>query len=136
MGQAPIRELCTSVGVKVSKGYLAALLTNTADFAPEAQALGVAGLVCDGYAPIDVTPTRVAGVEQECHVLGNTAFVFYHTDLFRDRQAALRTLQLGAVSTFDGQRCCLDLPFSGRDAGRKHAYGAGDAAGGPALHPA
>jgi hypothetical protein len=47
-----------------------------------------------------VTPTRVAGVEQECHVLGNTTFVYYHTDRFRDRQAALRTLQLGAPSTF------------------------------------
>jgi hypothetical protein len=79
---------------------LAGLLTNTEGFAPEAQALGEAGLACDGYAHIDVTPTRVAGVEQECHVLGNTAFVFYHTDLFRDRQAALRTLQLGAASTF------------------------------------
>ena len=100
VGQAQIRRLFTSVGVRVSAGYLAGLLTNTEGFAPEAQALGEAGLACDGYAHIDVTPTRVAGVEQECHVLGNTAFVFYHTDLFRDRQAALRTLQLGAASTF------------------------------------
>jgi hypothetical protein len=60
----------------------------------------IAHVVRDGYAHIDVTPTRVAGVEHQCHVLGNTAFVFYHTDLFRDRQAALRTLQLGAPSTF------------------------------------
>jgi hypothetical protein len=100
VGQAQIRRLFGSVGVQVSAGYLAGLLTNTEDFAPEAQAVGVAGLVCDGYAHIDVTPTRVAGVEQECHVLGNTAFVYYHTDLFRDRQAALRTLHLGAPSTF------------------------------------
>jgi hypothetical protein len=100
VGQAQIRRLFTSVGVQVSAGYMASLMTNTDDFAPEAQALGAAGLACDGYAHIDVTPTRVAGVEQECHVLGNTAFVFYHTDLFRDRQAALRTLQLGAPSTF------------------------------------
>jgi hypothetical protein len=100
VGQAQIRRLFASVGVRVSAGYLAGLLTNTAGFAPEAQAVGVAGLACDGYAHIDVTPTRVAGAEHECHVLGNTAFVFYHTDLFRDRQAALRTLQLGAPSTF------------------------------------
>src|ERR1035437_4973580 len=100
VGQAQIRRLFGSMGVQVSAGYLAGLLTNTEDFAPEAQAVGAAGLACDGYAPIDVTPTRVAGVEQECHVLGNTAFVFYHTELFRDRQAALRTLQLGAASTF------------------------------------
>jgi hypothetical protein len=100
MGQAQIRQLFTSVGVRVSAGYLAGLLTDTADFAPEAQAVGVAGLACDGYAHLDVTPTRVAGSEQECHVLGNTAFVYYYTDLFRDRQAALRTLQLGAASTF------------------------------------
>jgi Transposase IS66 family len=100
MGQAQIRQLFTSVGVRVSAGYLAGLLTDTADFAPEAQAVGVAGLAQDGYAHLDVTPTRVAGVEQECHVLGNTAFVFYHTDLFRDRQAALRALQLGAETRF------------------------------------
>jgi hypothetical protein len=100
VGQAQIRRLFGSVGVQVSAGYLAGLLTNTAGFAAEAQALGAAGLACDGYAHLDVTPTRVAGGEHECHVLGNTAFVFYHTDLFRDRQAALRTLQLGAASTF------------------------------------
>ena len=100
MGQAPIRTLFTSVGVKVSKGYLSTLLTNTDGFSAEAQAVGTAGLACDGYAHIDVTPTRVAGVEHECHVLGNTAFIYYHTDLYRDRQAALRTLQLGAASTF------------------------------------
>jgi Transposase IS66 family len=100
VGQAQIRRLFGSVGVRVSAGYLAGLLTNTADFAPQAQAIGAAGLACDGYAHIDVTPTRVAGVEQSCHVLGNTAFVYYYTDLFRDRQAALRTLQLGAPSTF------------------------------------
>ena len=100
VGQAQIRRLFGSMGVEVSAGYLAGLLTNTEDFAAQAQAVGAAGLACDGYAHLDVTPTRVAGVEQECHVLGNTAFVYYHTDLFRDRQAALRTLQLGAPSTF------------------------------------
>jgi hypothetical protein len=100
VGQAQIRRLFGSMGVEVSAGYVAGLLTNTEEFAAQAQAVGVAGLACDGYAHIDVTPTRVAGVEQECHVLGNTAFVYYHTDLFRDRQAALRTLQLGAPSTF------------------------------------
>jgi hypothetical protein len=112
MGQAQIRRLFASVGVRVSAGYLADLLTNTAGFAPEAQAVGIAGLACDGYAHIDVTPTRVAGVEQECHVLGNTTFVYYYTDRFRDRQAALRTLQLGAESTFqlnDAAWTFLDL---------------------------
>ena len=100
VGQAQIRRLFGSVGARVSAGYLAGLLTATENFVPEARALGEAGLACDGYVHIDVTPTRVAGAEHECHVLGNTAFVFYHTDLFRDRQAALRTLQLGAPSTF------------------------------------
>jgi Transposase IS66 family len=100
VGQAQIRRLFGSMGVEVSAGYLAGLLTNPEEFAAHAQAVGAAGLACDGYAHLDVTPTRVAGVEQECHVLGNTAFVYYHTDRFRDRQAALRTLQLGAASTF------------------------------------
>ena len=100
VGQAQIRRLFGSMGVRVSAGYVAGLLTNTEDFAAQARAIGEAGLACDGYAHLDVTPTRVAGVEHECHVLGNTAFVYYHTDLFRDRQAALRTLQLGAPSRF------------------------------------
>jgi len=100
VGQAQIRRLFGSMGVRVSAGYVAGLLTNTEDFAAQARAIGEAGLACDGYAHLDVTPTRVAGVEQECHVLGNTAFVYYHTDLYRDRQAALRTLQLGAPSMF------------------------------------
>lgn len=100
VGQAQIRRLFGSMGVPVSAGYVAGLLTNTEEFAAHAQAVGEAGLACDGYAHLDVTPTRVAGVEQECHVLGNTAFVYYHTDPFRDRQAALRTLQLGAPSMF------------------------------------
>jgi hypothetical protein len=100
MGQGPIRTLFTSVGVKVSKGYLANLLNTTDGFAAEAQAVGATGLACDGYAHIDVTPTRVAGVAHECHVLGNTTFIYYHTDRYRDRQAAVRTLQLGAENTF------------------------------------
>lgn len=75
MGQAAIRKLFTSVGVLVSKGYVAGLLANTDGFTAEAQALGEAGLGGEGYAHIDVTPTKVGGVEHECHVLGNTAFV-------------------------------------------------------------
>jgi hypothetical protein len=114
VGQAQIRRLVASVGVQVSAGYLAGLLTDTADFAPEAQAVGVAGLACDGYAHIDVTPTRVAGVEQQCHVLGNTAFVYYYTDQCRDRQAALRTLQLGAASTFQVTAAAWSFLDTGR----------------------
>lgn len=100
VSQAQVRHLFTSVGVHISAGYLARLLTEQGAFAAEAQAVGEAGLASGPYAHLDVTPTRVAGVEQQCHVLGNPCFVYYHTDLFRDRQAALRTLQLGAPSAF------------------------------------
>jgi hypothetical protein len=81
--QVQIRRLFGSVVVRVSAGYLAGLLIDTDEFAPQAQAIGEAGIAGAGSAHNDVTPRRVAGVEESCHVLGNTAFVFYHTDLFR-----------------------------------------------------
>ena len=45
-------------------------MTEQPTFAAEAQAIGEAGLASSPYAHLDVTPTRVAGVEQQCHVLG------------------------------------------------------------------
>ena len=136
MWPRPDPQLFTSVGVahlrRLSGGAVdqhgTALLLKQ-------HAVGVVGLACDGYAHLDVTPTRVAGVEHECHVLGNTAFVFYHTDLYRDRQAALRTLQLGATSTFQVNDAAWTFLGLGATAGGEHAGGPGDGVAGPALQP-
>jgi Transposase IS66 family len=100
VSQPQIHRLLTSLGLQISHGYLADLLTKQPAFAAEAQAIGEAGLASSPYAHLDVTPTRVAGVEQQCHVLGGPQYVFYHTALHKNRLAAIETLLLGAPCRF------------------------------------
>jgi regulator of replication initiation timing len=100
VSQPQIHRLFTSLGLQISHGYLGSLLTEQPAFAAEAQAIGEAGLASSAYAHLDVTPTRVAGVEQQCHVLGGPVYVYYHTTLRKDRLAAIETLQLGAPCQF------------------------------------
>jgi len=100
VSQPQIHRLFTSLGLQISHGYLGQLLTEQPTFAAEAQAIGEAGLASSQYAHLDVTPTRVAGVEQQCHVLGGPVYVYYHTTLRKDRLAAIETLQLGAPCQF------------------------------------
>ena len=76
------------------------MLTDQAGCAAEAQAIGRAGLASSTYAHLDVTPTRVAGVEHQCHVLGGPLYVYYHTTRHKHRLAAIETLQLGMPCHF------------------------------------
>ena len=78
VSQPQIHRLFTSLGLQISHGSLGSLLTEQPVFAAEAQAIGAAGLASSRYAHLDVTPTRVAGVEQQCHVLGGPLYVYYH----------------------------------------------------------
>jgi Transposase IS66 family len=100
MSQPLLHRLFTSLGLRISRGYLGRLLTEQPGFAAEAQAIGEAGLASSPYAHLDVTPTRVAGVEQQCHVLGGPLYVSYHTTLHKHRLAAIETLHLGAPCQF------------------------------------
>jgi hypothetical protein len=100
VSQPQIHRLLTSLGLQISHGYLGYLLTEQPAFAAEAQAIGEAGLASSPYAHLDVTPTRVKGVEHQCHVLGGPAYVYYHTIARKDRLAAIETLQLGAACRF------------------------------------
>lgn len=100
VSQAQVRQLYTSLGVRVSAGYLARLFARQPGFAAEAQAIGQAGLASGRYAHLDVTPTRVKGVEWQCHVLGGPCSVAYHTLPGKDRRSAIRALQLGTPCTF------------------------------------
>lgn len=100
VSQPLLHRLFTSLGLRVSRGYLGRLLTEQPAFAAEAQAIGQAGLASSPYAHLDVTPTRVNGSEQQCHVLGGPLYVYYHTALRKDRLAAIETLQLGAPCQF------------------------------------
>lgn len=100
VSQPLLHRLFTSLGLRISRGYLGRLLTEQPGFAAEAQAIGQAGLASSPYAHLDVTPTRVKGSEHQCHVLGGPLYVYYHTTLRRDRLAAIETLQLGAPCQF------------------------------------
>jgi Transposase IS66 family len=100
VSQPLLHRLFTSLGLRISRGYLGRLLIEQPGFAAEAQAIGQAGLASSPYAHLDVTPTRVRGVEQQCHVLGGPCYVYYHTTLRKDRLAAIETLQLGAPCRF------------------------------------
>lgn len=100
VSQPLLHRLFTSLGLRISRGYLGRLLTEQPGFAAEAQAIGQAGLTSSPYAHLDVTPTRVNGTEQQCHVLGGPRYVYYHTTLRKDRLAAIETLQLGARPQF------------------------------------
>jgi hypothetical protein len=75
VSQPLLHRLFTSLGLRISRGYLGQLLTEQPGFAAEAAAIGQAGLASSPYAHLDVTPTRVAGVEQQCHVLGGPLYV-------------------------------------------------------------
>jgi hypothetical protein len=100
VSQPLVHRLFTSLGLQISRGYLSDLLNEQPGFAAEAAAIGEAGLASSPYAHLDVTPTRVAGVEQQCHVLGGPLYVYYSTTLHKHRLAAIQTLQLGAPCRF------------------------------------
>lgn len=100
VSQPLLHRLFTSLGLRISRGYLGQLLNEQPGFAAEAAAIGQAGLASSPYAHLDVTPTRVAGVEQQCHVLGGPLYVSYHTTRHKHRLAAIETLQLGAPCRF------------------------------------
>jgi hypothetical protein len=100
VSQALLHRFFTSLGLRISRGYLSDLLSEQPGFAAEAAAIGQAGLASSPYAHLDVTPTRVAGGEHQCHVLGGPLYVSYHTTLHKHRLAAIETLQLGAPCRF------------------------------------
>ena len=65
------------------------------DFSEEA--IRQAGLAGSAYQHLDATPTRVNGVEQQCHVLSTPLYVSYTTTPTKDRLAVLDVLRLGAA---------------------------------------
>jgi hypothetical protein len=98
--QAKIRSLLTSLGVQIGAGTIARMLLVPACLAAEEAAIRQAGLASSPYQQLDATPTRVNGVEQQCHVLGAPLYVSYTTTPTKDRLAVLDVLRLGAPRTF------------------------------------
>jgi len=100
MSQAKLLELFGSVGLSMSAGHLATLLTEQPELAAEYDAIGRAALASSSYQHLDETPTRVAGVEEHCHVLDSPLATVYRTTPGKDRQAAIDVLRLGGLRCF------------------------------------
>ncbi len=96
VSQAKLQELCASVGLAVSAGELALLLTEQSGLRAEYDAICRAGLASSAYQHIDETPTRVGGVTRHCHILSAPRYTAYRTTPGLDRQAVLDVLRAGA----------------------------------------
>jgi len=100
VSQAKLLALFTSVGVDLSAGQLAALLTEQPGLAAEYDAICRAGLLSSAYQHIDETPTRVGGVTRHCHILCAPRYTAYRTTPGLDRQAVLDVLRAGGPRRF------------------------------------
>ncbi len=96
VSQAKLLDLFASVGVTLSTGQLAALLTSQPGMAAEYAAICRAGLGSSPYQHIDETPTRVNGATHHCHILTAPRYTAYRTTPGLDRQVVLDVLRAGA----------------------------------------
>jgi Transposase IS66 family len=96
-----LHELFDHVGVVLSSGYLATLLSqDRADFAAEARAVAQAGRASSPYQHLDDTSTRLDGVTWHCHVTGNPLYTAYHTTPKKDRLTVIDVLRGGDPRRF------------------------------------
>lgn len=110
LSEPKIRALFALAGLDLSAGYLAPLLTTQHPQAErERQAILVAGLRSSPWQHMDVTSTRVNGVNQQCHVVCNPLYTVYTTLPHRDRLSTLDVLRGGAPRTFRLNSTAVDL---------------------------
>lgn len=101
VSQKALHTLLTHAGVVISTGQINALLVAGHDaFHQEKQAIGAAGLASSPWQQTDDTATRLNGVNQHCHVLGNPLYTTYTTLPRKDRLSVLQVLQNGQPPTF------------------------------------
>jgi hypothetical protein len=94
MSEPKILERFRSVGVLISAGELSNLVIQDQDaFHAEKAALYRAGLSSSPWHHIDDTSTRVAGVNQVCHIVCNPLFTVYCTLPGKDRQTVIEVLR-------------------------------------------
>lgn len=101
VGHAGIAGFLADAGTLISAGQVANLLTQRHErFHRESREGVVAGLRSSPWLHLDVTPTRVDGRNEACHVLGNPLFSAYHTTPTADRLSVLEALQVGLPLSF------------------------------------
>jgi hypothetical protein len=89
-----ILELLESIDVHMSEGELSNLLIHDVEkFHKEAAEIHQAGLESSPWHQTDDTGTRVNGVNQYCHVLGNPLYSIYRTMPRKDRPTVLAVLR-------------------------------------------
>jgi hypothetical protein len=91
----------THAGIQVSAGWISDFLTKGQEnFHQEKAEIGLAGLASGPWQQTDDTATRVNGVNQHCHVVGNPLFTTYTTLPNKDRRAVLTALLNGQPPPF------------------------------------
>ena len=101
VSQPALHTLLTHAGIRISTGEISRLLVSGQErFHAEKQQIGLAGLASSPWQQTDDTATRVAGVNQHCHVLCNPFYTTYTTLPHKDRLSVLRVLQNGQPLRF------------------------------------
>ena len=96
-----IVEFLNYIGVSVSDGQVSNMLVkNQEPFHAEKDAVYQAGLSSSPWQHIDETGTRVNGVNQQCHAVGNPLFTAYVTTEKKDRQSVIDVLTNGRPRSY------------------------------------
>jgi len=101
VSEPKMRAFLTQVGIQISVGQLAALLTQEQEaFHAEKAAVYEAGLRSSPWQQVDETLTRVDGQNQSCHVVCNPLYSAYFTRPGKDRLTVLGVLYPQAQRTY------------------------------------
>ena len=101
VSQPALYTLLTHAGIKISQGQVSNLLVaGQEEFHQEKQQIGMAGLSSSPWQQTDDTATRVDGVNQHCHVLGNPLYATYTTLPHKNRLSVLSVLLNGEPLRF------------------------------------
>src|ERR1051325_7218327 len=93
--------LLTHAGIDISTGWIGDFLISKQEgFHQEKKEIGLAGLASSPWQGTDDTATRLNGINQHCHVLGNPLFTTYTTLPQKDRRAVLTVLHNGEPLPF------------------------------------
>jgi hypothetical protein len=94
MSEPQIHALFTDAGIAIARGTISQFLIGGHEpFHAEAQEVLVAGLASSPWQHLDVTPTRVEGRNEACHVLCNPLYTAYQTRPSQDRLTVIGVLQ-------------------------------------------
>ena len=105
-----IVEFLKNLGVQISKGEVSNLLIQDQDsFHTESEAVYEAGLRSSPWQQADHTETRVDGQNEQCRVVCNPVYTFYHTQVKKDRLSVLDVLRQGRKRIFRLNGEALDI---------------------------